>query len=93
MNSEAGGLARLPAPCRPLDGVLDASLTLCERLANRVAAIENTWGVIIGSEPLLAAWGVLHGLAQAGRARTYGAATSSPAAPPCMRFTWRPVRG
>lgn len=95
-----------PAPCRPLDGILDASLTLCARLANCVAAIENawsvticvaavenTWGLTIGSEPFLAAWTVLHGVAQAGRARTHRAATSSPAAPACLRFTWKPVGG
>ena len=81
------------APCCPVGRLLHASLALCERLAQCVAAIENTWGAIIGSEPLLVAWGLLQGLVQAGRARTYSAATASEAAPPCLRFTWRPVRG
>jgi hypothetical protein len=70
MNIEAGDLAHLAgltARCTPLEQVAAACGNTCERLADRVAEIESTWGVIVGSEWCLAAWAVLQGLAQAAR--------------------------
>jgi hypothetical protein len=53
-----------------IDSGLVRCLTACERLADRVAAAETTLGAIIGSDLVLVAWALLHGLAQIGRART-----------------------
>jgi len=75
VNIEASDLAQLPgltARCTPLEKVMAAGLSTCERLADRVAAVEATWGAIVGSEWFLAAWAVLHGLARATRNRTCG---------------------
>ena len=63
----APGLTRR---CTPPEKVLADCLTSCEQLADRVAALEKTWGAIVGSELFLAAWAVLHGLAQVSRNRT-----------------------
>lgn len=77
MNSAAHRLASglasgaaLAVPCaRPIDRVLVERLTACERHAERVAAIGDRWGALVGPEYFVIAWSVLSGLAQMGRAR------------------------
>jgi hypothetical protein len=42
-------------------------LTSFEWIADRVAALGDTWGPILGAEPFMVAWFFLHGLVRAGR--------------------------
>jgi hypothetical protein len=58
--------------CTPREQVMVGVLTSCERLADRVAALEKKWGAIIGSDLLMAAWTALHSLARVTRNQTRG---------------------
>jgi hypothetical protein len=58
--------------CTPPEQVMVRVLTSCERLADRVAALEKRWGAIIGSDLLMATWTVLHSLARVTRNQTCG---------------------
>jgi hypothetical protein len=58
--------------CTPREQVMVGVLTSCERLADRVAALEKKWGAVIGSDLLMATWTVLHGLARVTRNQTCG---------------------
>ena len=72
MNSEAADPARLPVSpgrCGAPDRFLAERLTWCEPLADRVAALGDAWGPMVGLEPFLIAWSLLRGLARAARVR------------------------
>lgn len=78
MISQAAILARfptLPTRCGRLDSFVADRLTACERIADRVAALGDRWGPIVGDEPFMIGWFLLHGLARTGRARACGCAS------------------
>ena len=76
MNREASDLAhfsaRLPASpgrCGAPDRFLAEQLSAWAWIADRVAALGDTWGPILGQEPFVVAWSLLHSLERAARAR------------------------